>query len=126
MKELQSRESKNGTSQIDKRPKNIIYGKMEWDKKKEHRVFMIVDKSVEEHILTKKKEKSGRATIKGMVCKSFGRPRLKDEIWKKLGIPDSKTSKESIEFLCTAIELYLRYKQEKEKKNVNGKVYFQR
>ncbi len=125
MKELQSKESKNQTSHIDKRIKNIIYGKMEWDKKKEHRVFMIVDKSIEEDIKTKQGKKSGRATIKGMVCKSFGRPRLKDEIWEKLKIPDSKSSKESIEFLCTAIELYLRYKHEREKKNPNGMVYFQ-
>ena len=126
MRELQSRESKNETSQVNKRPKNIIYGKMEWDKKKERRLFMIVDKSIEENIKTKQGKKSGRATIKGMVCKSFGIPRLKNEIWKKLGIPESKGPKEGIDFLCTAIELYLRYKQEKEKKNMNGKVYFQR
>ncbi len=126
MQELQSRESKNETSQVDKRPKNLIYGKMEWDKKKEHRVFMIVDKSREEYILTKQQKKSGRATIKGMVCKSFGIARLKEEIWKTLQIPESKGGKEGIDFLCTSIELFLRYKQEKEKHNSNGKVYFQK
>ncbi len=124
MREIQSRESKDSTSQINKRPKNLIYGKMEWDKKKEHRVFMIVDKSIEENILTKQLKKSGRAIIKGMVCKSFGRPRLK-EIWSKLNIPQTNSIKESIDNLCMSIELYLRYKQELEKMNSNGKVYFQ-
>jgi hypothetical protein len=84
---------------------------------------MIVDKSVEEEILTKKGKKSGRATIKGMVCTSFQIPRLKD-ISEKLNIP--KDERSSKPFLCTSIEIYLRYKQELEKLQPSGKVYFQR
>ncbi len=124
LKELQNHNSRTRTgSSKNKKEKHIIYGKMEWDKKKENRVFMIVDKSVEEEILTKKGKKSGRATIKGMVCSSFQIPRLKD-ISLKLNIP--KDERSSKPFLCTSIEIYLRYKQEVEKLQPSGKVYFQR
>ncbi len=124
MKEIQERASKSGSlSKNSKQKKHEIYGKMEWDKNKEHRLFKIVDSSAQEMILTKKGKPSQRAIPKGMVCSSFKIPRLK-ELIEKLQIPPSDRT--GIPFLCMVIQIYLRYKQELEKLHPTGKIYFQR
>ena len=87
---------------------NKIYALIEYNKKKDIKKFKIVDKSVEEEILTKEKQKSKRSIITGRICSTFQAPKL-IEIRKKIGLYDLKIKK-GIEFICKDIELYCRYK----------------
>ena len=87
---------------------NKIYGIIEYDKKKDIKKFKIVDKSIEEQILTKEKQKSKRSIITGRICSTFKAPNLL-EIRKKIGMYDIH-SKKGINFICEDLELYFRYK----------------
>jgi hypothetical protein len=87
---------------------NKIYGIIEYDKKKDIKKFKIVDKSIEEQILTKEKQKSKRSIITGRICSTFKAPNLL-EIRKKIGMYDIQ-SKKGINFICEDLELYFRYK----------------
>ena len=88
---------------------NIIYGVIEYNKKKQTKSFKIIDKSIEEEILTKEKQKSKRSIITGRICSTFQINKLL-EIRTKLGMY-SINSKRRIDFICEDIEIYLRYKQ---------------
>ena len=87
---------------------NKIYGIIEYDKKKDIKKFKIVDKSIEEQILTKEKQKSKRSIITGRICSTFKAPNLL-EIRKKIGMYDIQ-GKKGINFICEDLELYFRYK----------------
>ena len=85
-----------------------IYGMIEYDKKKDIKKFKIVDKSIEEEILTKEKQKSKRSIITGRICSTFQAPKLL-EIRKKVGLYNL-IGKKGIDFICKDLELYFRYK----------------
>jgi superfamily II DNA or RNA helicase len=85
-----------------------IYGIIEYDKKKDIKKFKIVDKSVEEEILTKEKQISKRSIITGRICSTFQVSKLL-EIRKKIGMYDFQVKK-GIDFICKDLELYFRYK----------------
>ena len=87
---------------------NKIYAIIGYDKKKDVKKFKIVDKSIEEEILTKEKQKSKRSIITGRICSTFQAPKLL-EIRKKLGMYDI-IGKKGIDFICKDLELYFRYK----------------
>ena len=86
---------------------NFIYGIIEKNKNKLKK-FKIVDKSAEEEIYTKDKEKSKRSIITGRMCSSFQFDKLL-EIRDKIGLYKFK-SKKMIKYVCNDIEIYLRYK----------------
>jgi hypothetical protein len=88
---------------------SIIYGIIEYDHKKDTRKFKIIDKSLEEEILTKEKHKSKRSIITGRICSTYQAGKLKD-IRQKVGMY-SIEEKRGIDFLCKDLEIYFRYKK---------------
>ncbi len=120
VKELQEKTNRSGSARKSGKY-HEIYGKIEWDKNKDKRIFKIVDNSSKEIILTKKGKESLRAIPKGMVCSSFKIPQLK-ELMKKLKMPSDE--RVGIPFLCTSIQIFLRYKQELERSSGGEKLYF--
>ena len=98
-----------------------IYGIIDFDMKKNTKIFKIVDKSEEEMYLIKDKEPSKRSIIKGRVCSTFKINYLSD-LRRKIGMYEYKF-KRSIISICVEIELYFRYLQEKE--GNEGKTYFE-
>ena len=99
---------------------NIIYGIVEFDKKKYIKKFKIVDKSSEEGILTKEKKLSKRSIITGRICSTFQIGKLL-ELRKKIGMYNIE-GKRRIEFICEDIEIYLRFKN---LLNDDDKVWFE-
>ena len=99
---------RNLTKKVAHKEYNKIYGIIEYDKKKDIKKFKIVDKSIEEEILTKEKQKSKRSIITGRICSTFQAPKL-IEIRKKIGMYDIR-GKKGIYFICKDLELYFRYK----------------
>ena len=99
---------RNLTKKTTNKKYNKIYCVIEYDKKKDIKKFKIVDKSIEEEILTKEKQKSKRSIITGRICTTFQAPKLL-EIRKKLGMYDVQ-GKKGIDFICKDLELYFRYK----------------
>ena len=97
------------TKENKKNNYNIIYGKSEYDENKKNKNFKIVDKSSEEEIFTKEKERSKRALITGRACSTYKIGKLYD-IRKKLNMYKID-GKRKIIFVCNDIEIYLRYKQ---------------
>ena len=87
---------------------NIIYGIIDIDKKKNLKIFKIIDKSLEEIILTKEKKKSKRSIITGRICSTFQINKL-IEIRDKIGMY-KLDSKKRIDFICEDLEIYFRYK----------------
>ena len=98
---------------------NIIYGIIEKNKKNKLKKFKIVDKSAEEEIYTKEKEKSKRSIITGRMCSSFQFEKLL-ELREKIGLYKF-TDKKMIKYICNDIEIYLRYKN---LINTNNKIWF--
>lgn len=92
-----------------KKINNTIYGIIEFNKKKYSKVFKIIDKSLEEEILTKDKKKSKRSIITGRICSTFQLNKLL-EIREKIGMY-KLNQKRKIEFICEDIEIYFRYKK---------------
>ncbi len=88
---------------------NIIYGKIEKDENKKNKTFKIVDKSSEEEIFTKEKERSKRALITGRACSTYKIGKLYD--MRKILNMYKIDGKRKISFICDDIEIYLRYKQ---------------
>ena len=88
---------------------NIIYGIVEFDKKKYIKKFKIVDKSSEEGILTKEKKLSKRSIITGRICSTFQIGKLL-ELRKKINMYNIE-GKRRIEFICEDIEIYMRFKK---------------
>ena len=86
---------------------NIIYGRVDFDKNKY--LFKIINKTEEDIILTQEKKVSKRSLIHGRDCKTFQISKIL-EIRKILGMYDY-TDKKKREFICTDIEIYLRYRQ---------------
>ena len=104
----------------EQKPYNIIYGIIEYNKKKFNKIFKIVDKSVEESILTKQKKTSKRSIITGRTCGTFQYEKLieireKLKMYKFLG-------KKKIDFICEDLELYFRYNK---LLNTNNKIWFE-
>ena len=98
---------------------NTIYGIISYEPKKEIKKFKIIDKSLEEEILTKEKKKSKRSIITGRMCSTFEYSKLLD-IRKKVGMYKI-IEKKRIEFLCEDLEIYFRYK---ELLNDDNKIWF--
>jgi superfamily II DNA or RNA helicase len=86
---------------------NIIYGILE--DIKNIKKFKIIDKSVEENIFTKEKQKSKRSIITGRTCSTYHVDKL-NEIRTILGLYEY-TGKRKREFYCEELEIYFRYKQ---------------
>jgi hypothetical protein len=84
-----------------------LYGIVEYDSLKDVKYFKILDKILEELILTKNKKKSKRSAIKGRMCTTFNIPKLL-EIRKRVGLYDMKTKK-GINYICNNLEIYFRY-----------------
>ena len=99
---------------------NIIYGIMELNKKKFIKVFKIVDKSVEEYILTKEKKTSKRSIITGRTCTTFQYEKL-IEIREKLNMY-KLTRKRKIDFICEDLEIYFRFHK---LVNTDNKIWFE-
>jgi superfamily II DNA or RNA helicase len=87
---------------------NKIYAIIEYDPKQDIKKFKIVDKSIEEEILTKEKQKSKRSIITGRICSTFQVNKIL-EIRKKIGMYDI-VGKKVINFICKDLEIYFRYK----------------
>jgi len=101
---------------------NIVYGILEINNKKYSKKFKIVDKSFEEKILTKEKEKSKRTIITGRQCSTFEKKKLL-EIRDKIGMYKYESShKIIIEYMCIDIEIFFRFKQ---KLNLDNKIWFE-
>jgi len=100
---------------------NIIYGISEYDDKKDISKFKIIDKSLEEEILTKEKQKSKRSIITGRICSTFQIGKL-IEIRKKIGMYNLQ-GKKGIDFICQDLEIYFRYKN---LLNDDNKIWFER
>ena len=98
---------------------NIIYGTIELNYTKKINKFKIVDKSVEENILTKEKQKSKRSIITGRICSTYQVNKL-NEIRKIIGLPKFD-SKKKVDYYCEELEIYFRYKQLLSKDN---KIWF--
>ena len=98
---------------------NIIYGIIEKNKKTKLKKFKIVDKSSEEEIYTKEKEKSKRSIITGRMCSSFQFEKLL-EMREKIGLYKFN-EKKMIKYICNDIEIYLRYKN---LINIDNKIWF--
>jgi hypothetical protein len=92
---------------------------MFYDQKKQEKKFKIINKSLEEEILTKEKKKSKRSIITGRMCSTFEYSKLLD-IRKKVGMY-KLNEKKRIEFLCEDLEIYFRYK---ELLNDDNKIWF--
>ena len=92
-------------------PRNVIFGFMEFFRKKEW-LFKIVDKTRETGEQTQKVKDSKRSESRGKKCANYS---LKDlrEIMEKL---DAKLVSSSIVTLCNAIEYNLRWKDIRSKK----------
>lgn len=88
---------------------NIIHGLIEIDYTKKTNKFKIVDKSVEENIFTKEKQKSKRSIITGRICSTYQINKL-IEMRKIVGLP-TLNSKKKVDFYCEELEIYFRYKQ---------------
>ena len=99
---------------------NIIYALLEYDKKKNIKIFKIVDKSLEEDVLTKDKKKSKRAIITGRTCSTFQFDKL-IELREKIGMYKI-TGKRKIDFICEDLEIYFRYK---DLTNTDKKIWFE-
>ena len=97
----------NKKEKIDK-DYNVIYGIIEHNVKKDIKIFKIIDKSVEEVVLTKEKKESKRSIITGRTCSTFKYHNL-IEMREKLGLYKIE-SKQKIDFVCEDIEIYLRLK----------------
>jgi hypothetical protein len=95
---------------------NKIYCTLEYDKKLDIKKFKIVDKSIEEEIFTKEKQKSKRSIITGRICSTFQAPKLL-EIRKKIGMYDL-IGKKGIDYICKNLELYFRYKNLMDKNTI--------
>jgi hypothetical protein len=87
---------------------NVIYGIIEHNVKKDNKIFKIIDKSVEEVVLTKEKKESKRSIITGRTCSTFKYHNL-IEMREKLGLYKIE-SKQKIDFVCEDIEIFLRLK----------------
>jgi superfamily II DNA or RNA helicase len=87
---------------------NIIYGIIELDKKNNLKIFKIVDKSLEEVVLTKEKKTSKRSIIKGRICSTFQINKL-IEIREKINMYKFD-GKKRVDFICEDLEIYFRYK----------------
>ena len=98
---------------------NIIYGIIEYNKKHFNKVFKIVDKSVEESILTKQKKTSKRSIITGRTCGTFQYEKL-IEIREKLNMYKLLVKKK-IDFICEDLEIYFRYNK---LLNTDNKIWF--
>jgi hypothetical protein len=98
---------------------NIIYGTIELNYSKKINKFKIVDKSVEENIFTKEKQKSKRSIITGRICSTYQVNKL-NEIRKIIGLPKFE-SKKKVDYYCEELEIYFRYKQLLSKDN---KIWF--
>jgi len=104
----------------DKKDHSNIYGIIEYSKKNKNKKFKIIDKSSEEEVYTKEKEKSKRSIIKGRICGTFNINQLL-ELRKKLGLYEID-SKKKIIFICNNLEIYLRYCELMKKDN---KIWFE-
>ena len=93
----------------DNKNYNTVYGIIEYDIKNDTKKFKIVDKTLQENILTKTKQQSKRAIITGRICSTYQINKLK-EIRTKIGMY-SIEGKRSIEFICKDLELFCRYKK---------------
>jgi hypothetical protein len=112
--------SKKDRKDINKNKKyNIIYGVIKINKNK-YKEFKIIDKSLEEEILTKDKKKSKRSIITGRTASSFKIPQLL-EIRDKVGMYKID-GKRKIDFICEDLEIYFRYNQLINKDN---KIWFE-
>ena len=98
---------------------NIIYGIIEYDKTKHTKIFKIVDKSVEEIVLTKDKKESKRSIITGRTCSTFQFNKLL-ELRNKVGMYKINV-KYKIDFICEDLEIYFRYNN---LLNTNNKIWF--
>ncbi len=96
---------------------NIIYGTIEYTPK--DKKFKIIDKSVENSVLTKEKKKSIRSIITGRTCSTYQSSKLM-ELRDLIGLPKSD-SKKKIEYICQEIEIFLRFNQIIGK---NNKIWF--
>ena len=99
-----------------KKKYNIIYGKIIINDKKKTKEFKIVNKSQEDEILTKEYKISKRSIISGRVCKTFNSEEL-NMIRNKLKMYPY-TEKKAIKFICNDIQIYLRYKELTDTKNI--------
>ena len=99
---------------------NKIYGIISIDKKNIKK-FKILDKSEENEILTKEKEKSKRVIITGRQCTTFQKNKLL-EIRKTIGMYEYDTTLRRIDFICEDIQIYFRYKNII---NADNKIWFE-
>lgn len=106
-------------NKIQNKEYNIIYGMSEYNKTKDYKTFKIVDKSIEEFVLTKDKKKSKRSIITGRTCSTFQFNKL-IEIRDKIGMYKIN-NKYKIDFICQDLEIYLRYKN---LLNSDNKIWF--
>ena len=93
---------------IKKKEYNIIYGIIEFDKKKSNKKFKIVDRSLENNFINKNKQKSKRSIITGRTCSTFQINKLMN-MRKIVGLYEL-TTKKGIDFICKDLEIYFRYK----------------
>jgi len=92
----------------DKKEYNIIYGILEYDSKKQINNFKIIDKSIEEKVITKKETTSKRSLITGRSCSTMKVDKLL-ELRDKLGLYKIE-EKKKISFICADLEIFFRYK----------------
>ena len=94
---------------------NSIYGYIEISKTKIKK-FKIIDKSLEEEIYTKDKKISKRTLITGRDCSTYQVSQL-ESLRRKMDLYEFN-SKRKIQFICNDLEIFLRYKQYIETKNI--------
>jgi len=93
----------------------IVYGQLEYEISKTKKTFKIIDRTLEENILTKQKLKSKRTKITGRMCYTYNYGKLIQlrSILKMYPIQE----KVKIEFLCMDIHIYLIWKSLIEEKD---------
>jgi hypothetical protein len=99
---------KNMINKKSNKEYNQIYGILVLADDKKNKKFKIIDKSLEQKIITKEKTKSKRSIKSGIVCGSLKKEDMKKLI-DKLNIYDIIEKKKKI-FVCEDLEIYFRMK----------------
>jgi hypothetical protein len=102
----QIKERKNKPN-VENKKFNVIYGILEYNKKKDTNVFKIIDKTSEEVVLTKDKKTSKRSIYTGRTCSTFHFDKIL-ELRDKVGMY-KLNGKRKIDFVCEDLEIYFRY-----------------
>jgi len=90
-----------------KKDYNQIYGILVISDDKKDKKFKIIDKSLEQQIITKEKTKSKRSIKSGIVCYSLKKDDM-NKLIKKLNINNIIDKKKT--FVCEHLEIYFRMK----------------